>query len=218
MTSPIPTRQGGFHSRNYDEPGFPKRQGNLDRNFGGPRYQGTNRNQQRNWGEPRFEDPTSNIRMARPPKRQGNIGDAMSDIRMAVPKRQGNYDRNFGEPELEGTNKNQYRNPSKLTNAKILACDLNKDGQLNSYEYNECKHEYGDSRKFERFLQRNFVESEIDASPKLQGTNNRNQQSNLRFENPSEIKTIVFACDQDKDGQLNSKEFEECVSSMIYVI
>ena len=47
------------------------------------------------------------------------------------------------------------------------------------------------------------------ASPKRQGTNNRNQQ---RFDNPSEIKTIVLACDQDKDGQLNSKEFEECVS------
>ena len=103
-----------------------------------PRYQGTDRNQQRNGGKPRFEDPTSNIRMARPPKRQGNIGDAMSDIRMAVPKRQGNHYRNFGEPELEGTYKNQYRNPSKLTNAKILACDLNKDGELDSKEYRSC--------------------------------------------------------------------------------
>ena len=180
---PIPKHQGGIHPRNRGEPGFP-----------------------------RFEDPT--IRMARPPKRQGNFGerkiDAMSDIRMAVPNRQGNqgdHDRNFGEPGF-----------GELTDAKILACDLNKDGQLNSYEYNECIHEYGDSRNFERFLQRNFVESEIDASPKRQGTNNRNQQNNLRFENPSEIKTIVLTCDQDKDGQLNSKEFEECVSSMIYVI
>ena len=52
------------------------------------------------------------------------------------------------------------------------------------------------------------------ASPKRQGTNNRNQQ---RFEDPSEIKTIVLACDQDKDGQLNAKEFEECVSIAGYM-
>ena len=111
--------------------------------------------------------------------------DAMSDIRMAVPKHQG----------FE----------CKLTNAKILACDLNKDGQLNSNEYNRCMEDYGDCDNIEGFLQTNFGES------KRQGTNNRNQQRNW-FENPSEIKTIVLACDQDKDGQLNSKEFEECVS------
>ena len=214
MTSPIPTRQGGFHSRNNGEPGFPKRQGNLDRNFGGPRYQGTNRNQQRNWGEPRFEDPTSNIRMARPPKRQGNIGDAMSDIRMAVPKRQGNHDRNFGEPELEGTNKNQYRNPSKLTNAKILACDLNKDGELDSNEYRSCEEKYGDLDNFEEFLEKIFGdESEIGdtnniqmASPKRQGTNSRNQQ-----ENPSELTyTKIMAFDLNKDGKLDSTEYIKC--------
>ena len=171
---PIPKRQGGIHPRNRFEPGFQ-----------------------------RF-DPTSNIRMARPPKRQGNFGkhkNAMNDIRMAVPKHQGNHDRNSGdgEPGFE----------CKLTNAKILACDLNKDGQLNSTEYRRCKDKYGDCDNFEGFLQTNFGES------KRQGTNNRNQQSEIRFENPSEIKTIVLACDQDKDGQLNSKEFEECVSSMI---
>ena len=87
--------------------------------------------------------------------------------------------------------------------------DINGDGRA---DRNEIK------QNVLMASQRNFAESEIDASPKRQGTNNRNQQNNLRFENPSEIKTIVFACDQDKDGQLNSKEFEECVSSMIYVI
>ena len=40
----------------------------------------------------------------------------------------------------------------------------------------------------------------------------------MPFQSPTEIKTIVLACDQDKDGELNSKELEECVSSMIYII
>ena len=40
----------------------------------------------------------------------------------------------------------------------------------------------------------------------------------MPFQSPMEIKTIVLACDQDKDGELNSKELEECVSSMIYII
>jgi len=32
----------------------------------------------------------------------------------------------------------------------------------------------------------------------------------MPFQSPMEIKTIVLACDQDKDGELNSKELEEC--------
>ena len=36
----------------------------------------------------------------------------------------------------------------------------------------------------------------------------------MPFQSPMEIKTIVLACDQDKDGELNSKELEECVSSI----
>ena len=40
----------------------------------------------------------------------------------------------------------------------------------------------------------------------------------MPFQSPTEIKTIVLACDLDKDGELNSKELEECVSSMIYII
>merc|ERR1719367_1565650 len=32
----------------------------------------------------------------------------------------------------------------------------------------------------------------------------------MPFQSPTEIKTIVLACDQDKDGELNSKELEEC--------
>merc|ERR1712226_526576 len=31
----------------------------------------------------------------------------------------------------------------------------------------------------------------------------------MPFRSPMEIKTIVLACDQDKDGELNSKELEE---------
>ena len=41
-----------------------------------------------------------------------------------------------------------------------------------------------------------------------------NDVRKMPFQNPTEIKTIVLACDQDKDGELNSKEFLECVSSM----
>ena len=44
----------------------------------------------------------------------------------------------------------------------------------------------------------------------------RDRNHNVRqmpFQSPIEIKAIVLACDQDKDGELNSKEFEECVST-----
>ena len=36
------------------------------------------------------------------------------------------------------------------------------------------------------------------------------------FRSPSEIKTVVLGCDSDKDGELNSEEFEACVSIFFY--
>ena len=45
---------------------------------------------------------------------------------------------------------------------------------------------------------------------------NRDKNNEVRqmpFQSTIEIKSIVLACDQDKDGELNSKEFEECVST-----
>ena len=44
-----------------------------------------------------------------------------------------------------------------------------------------------------------------------------NDVRQMPFQSPIEIKSIVLACDQDKDGELNSKEFEECVSTYIII-
>ena len=118
----------GFDATSDIRMASPKRQGDLRRNFPEPEI-----------------DATSNIRMASP-KRQADLQrnrgepgfEATSNIRMASPKRQGNLQRNFGEPGFEATNRNQYRNPTELTRALFLDCDLDKDGELNPNELAKC--------------------------------------------------------------------------------
>ena len=46
-------------------------------------------------------------------------------------------------------------------------------------------------------------------------TNDVNAQA---FNDPIEIKKIVTTCDQDKDGELNSNEFSNCVSKSLILI
>ena len=46
-------------------------------------------------------------------------------------------------------------------------------------------------------------------------TNDVNAQA---FHDPIEIKKIVTTCDQDKDGELNSNEFSNCVSKSLILI
>ena len=47
----------------------------------------------------------------------------------------------------------------------------------------------------------------------LAGPHGSNKVQGRNFESPAEIKTVVLACDTDKDGELNSEEFEACVST-----
>ena len=47
----------------------------------------------------------------------------------------------------------------------------------------------------------------------LAGPHGSNRVQGRNFESPAEIKTVVLACDTDKDGELNSEEFVACVST-----